>query len=715
MHLIFLAALALAEEESQIFLSTSPTARVEVLPTHGPEWFEIAVLDNRVSLRDQMPRSIRYVRNIETVAVGSGTTYVRIQAERDDLELTADASVEGLLLKLAVGSGVRAMEKVMEPAPYEVLVGTTPPLRRRRALDALPIFPLIGDARTYRPEPDAIPLGVEDWTGVGLEHLPLQLQAKPTGWFAADGFREVLTGPSTRDEQGIARLLLAQTYLAKGIPHEAAYYLDAVIGQSGPWHPALPHLQMARAQIGRGDFDAAAEQCRAAAARRGDELVVLRCLGAVAVQTGSPAPRHLALAIEQRATDGRSLLLAAELMMADLDHAAANRLAVEASKDLKGRTLGHAKMIVGDTAFFTGKPELASEAWAVAARNGFSGLVDVRRSMAQLATKPRRTWSREVPYLEKLALRSGGELEARYLLGQIAEYFPDPEEAARQYHAVWDASATTAYRSDIPERLVAMCDRYAGHLKDEERWTDLAVFARVCWRSDLDRLAADTSLSESWARAYLELGLVDDALRVQRRVVRVRNELEREEVGPLIRLASLYTRSGRPNEALETVEYVKERMTGAARTDPRLLLRQAEAHAALDDPAAARRLWTAALRSPSVEPVARRALGLLDAYEGKCAAAVLRLTTADASQRLARSRCALDLGNAAEAELEASDVMINGDDAFIEEASWLLGASAFAQRRTDAVEEAEGGAALWAAVLAEEAEAQAFGALLRER
>lgn len=711
--LIALSSFALGQNTSLLF-RTSPGARVESLPTHGPEWFELAVLDNRVGLRAQMPPSARYVRDFETVAVGAGTTYIRIQADRNDLELTATISSKGLRLVLGPAKSERKIPDVFEPAPYDVLVSANPPIRRMRNPPAVAIFPLAGDARTYRQDPERVPLGVETWTGVGDETLPLELQALPDSWRAADGFRAVLTGPTSREHQVAARLMLAQTYLDLGIPHEAAYYLDKTLGRPGAWPASLPHLQMARAQMGKGDFVMAREHCRKAALRGGDELIVLRCLGAVALADGEPAPRHLALAIEQRAEDGESLLLAAELMMADLDYEAALRLGTVAADELKGRAHGNAMMIVGDANYFLGKAEPATEAWTVAAREGHAGVVAARRVMSQLAKAPRRTWVRHVPYLEKIAARGGeGALEAHYLLGQIAEYFPDPEQAARHYHAVWDASAETALQSDIPERLVSMCDRYARHLEEKERWADLVVFADVCWRADLDALAADTGLSEAWARGYFELGLVDEALNIQRRVVRVRNQLDREEVGPLVLLAEFYTRSGRPREALETVDYVRERIPGPAGNDPRLLLRTAEAHAAMGDSARARTVWMRALGRPEVAAAAKRSLGLLDAFEGRCADAVLRLTDEDVSQQLARSRCALTLGRAADAELEAAAVVVNGDDAFSEEGNWLLGAAAFAQRRPESIAEAEGDSALWAAVLEEEAAARRFDDTLK--
>lgn len=712
---ILLVSVGLAQEDTTLLFRTSPRAWVERLPTQDPAMFELAVHENRVNIHEQLPISARYIKDIESVSVGAGTSYVRIRTERTDLELTTTLDSTGLRLLFQPGEEQEPGE-VLDPAPYEVLVAPEPPPRRIRALPDLPIRPLAGDARTYRWDRWDIPMGIQAWAGVDDELLPAELQVLPTTWEAADGYRAVLTGPASNVERRMARLLLAETYLSKGIPHEAAYYLDEVVDKTGPWHPSLPHLLMAKAQVGRGDFELAAEHCRAAAAVRGPELTVLRCLGTVAIETGAPAPRQLALAIEERATDGRSLLLAAELMLADNDFESAHRLASSAIGDLRGRELGRGHVALGDAAFVLGMSDAARESWTIAARYGFPQLVRVRRVMSQLATEPRRTWQRHVPFLEKVA-RWGGEagVEASYLLGQVAEYFPDPETAARHYHAVWDASPQSALKSDIPERLVSMCGRYIEHLEEDERWTDLALFGSTCWRPDLDLLAADTSLSESWARAYTRLGLVDEALNVQRRVVRVRNELDVETIDPLVDLAALYTRSGRPREALETVQYVKDRLERPERDDPRLLLRSAEANAAMGETARARALWTAALGSEVTRDQARRALGLLDAYEGRCTSALRRLTEDDTPQQLAISRCALELGQAAEAERHASNVVVNADDAFLGEGAWLLGAAAFTQRRPELVEEAEGPAALWAALLAEEREEEAFQEQLRQR
>ncbi len=661
-------------EEATLALAVTPGARAELLPSTQPGVLEVAVTDNRVSLHGQL-QEIRSsgnlylpgVRDYEAISLGGGRSFLRIRLS--DATQQADvAVVDGRLVVRftpTAGSGTSESSETAPffgpfegPLPVSVLA-TDPPARRPAMPPSRPLVPLLGDASYTRIDPLDVPLdrtshpaGDGIWVPPVPEEGPTAaLHRSPDDWWAIDGYRELLTtGVPDATVETSARLRLAQAHLRLGMPHEADYYLRSVLAaETNVALPADVHLLAAQARLGLGDWEGARAHCVAASDLGAPPAWVLPCLGALAFETGVPAPTDVGRAIgaleptDGNPTHGVHLLLAAQLLASDHRYGEAARLAERAidalkadiSADLAGPAtrdhLAHAWLTLGDARYLQADDEGATSAWTQASRLGMPRLARLRRGMRELASQPRRTWGQSIPWLDRQT-RDGSPVavEAHYLLAQIETAYSDPAGAARRYSQIWDLDPERTLRSDVPERQLEACEGRLMELAHDQRWADTLVFAKSCWRPELDWLAADTRAQESLADAWDGMGLVDPALKHQRRAVQVRNQLGRDDLPSLLDLADLYTRSGRPQEALETVEYIGSSIPAAQRGDPRIGLVEAEAWAALGEPDRALRLLVRGERAsverhPGVAARATTLAALLEARRGRCDRALPRL------------------------------------------------------------------------------------------
>jgi tetratricopeptide (TPR) repeat protein len=777
-----LAAPPLPAEEAALTLAVTPGAEAEALPPAQPGVLEIAVTGNRVSLHRQIQQVrasgnlyLPGVRDFEALSLGGGRSFLRIRVS--DATKRAVPTVEDGRLSVAFvdvdgGSESATMGPFEGPLPVSLLASAPPP-RRPANPPSRPLVPLVGDASHARIDPLDIPLDRSSHPGGDALWVPpvpvvgptAPLHRPPTSWSAIDGYRAVLTtGVPSETVETAARMRLAQAHLRLGMPHEADYYLRAVLHHhTNVALPADVHLLSAQARVGVGDWEGARTHCIAASELGAPPAWVLPCLGALAFETGVPAPTDVGRAIgalettEGVPTNGVHLLLAAQLLASDHRYTEAARLAersidalmADISADLHGPStrehLGRAWLTLGDARYLLSEDDAAAEAWTRAARLGFSRLVRLRRAMRELSTRPRRTWGRTIPWLDRQT-RDGSPaaVEAHYLLAQIESAYSDPAGAARRYSQIWDLDPARTLRSDVPERQLAACEDRLLDLADAGRWADTLVFAKSCWRPELDWLAADTRVQETLADAWDAVGLVKPALQHQRRAVQVRNQLGRDDLPSLLDLADLYTRSGRAQEALETVEYVRSSLPAEVRRDPRISLVEAEAWAALGEPDRAVRLLASAERvsaatHPGVPERARTSIALLEARRGRCDRALPRLedlaleealapsavdAPAEGSRRgppldfdrvrrretqidllLARSRCRLEAGDttgAAEDAARANALEREALPATSGEGAWLE-ASIAAREEPEGdppVDTSKDG--IWASLLAEE-------------
>lgn len=676
-----LALTALAQDSVSLRFKTTPGATVEVLPRIEPDILELAVIDNRVSLHRQLPKKafVPWVRDMEALSVGGGRTYMRIRVSRENVAVVPRMDDQGILLRLEPGEPPE-YGPLDVPVPDRHLFYDPPPRRPVRPPER-PLVPLIGDASLARIDPTEVPIETPSWAPSPTEVLGELLTVDPVDWQSVDGYRRVLTESPKPEQQLAARYRLAQAHLALQLPREADYYISAVLeDDTVDWPADAVHLVAAQAKIGLGEWESAREHCVEAARAGADRKWTLPCLGAVSFATGNPAPTDVARAIGSMEEPGSAehLVLAAQLLASDHRYDEAERIAKRALKRSEEPD-ARAWLTLGDAQYLQENDDSAADSWTHASRLGLGPIVAVRRAMLELSASPRRSWGKKIPWLDGVtqAANEPAAIEAAYVLAQIELAYSDPEGAAQRYAHIWDTDPELALRSDIPERQLEACEGRILDLAAEERWADEVVFAKSCWRPALDFLAADTSVQESLADAWQGLGLDGPALTHQRRAVAVRNQLDRDTVDSLQRLAELYTRTGRPKEALETVAYVRARLPAPERDDPRLLLREAEAHLAMDAEPLALAALARAERLDPVKTEATRLHGLLDATAGRCVDALRRLAPfEDSGSLLARSRCHLELGDLDAAARDSELALASTSDELQAEAAWIRAATA---------------------------------------
>ena len=309
--------------------------------------------------------------------------------------------------------------------------------------------------------------------------------------------------------------------------------------------------------------------------------------------------------------------------------------------------------------------------------------------------------------------------EAHYLLAQIGALHVEPDLVAEQLNQLWDESPGRTLRSDVPERLVSMCATRMRNLAD--RPVDALDFFARCWRRDLDDIVTDTASLEVASRSMAALGLPEDALRLQLRATNLQTRAGEDDPFALAWLAELHVGTGRPDEALETIGYIRGLKDTAKEDEARLAVRVAriegEALEALGRLEEAEKAYGA----PKQDAAGSRALaarrGQLLGRMGRCEEA-LPLLDDTTESKLSRARCLLTLGRPSEAKDAVADLVKDEESTsdVREDASWLASAGAYAaEQEADEEESPRDVDAIWSALAEEEARARAFEARRTKR
>jgi len=693
-------------------LTVSPETEVVRFPRVEPARIDLALYGNRVELDRQLEgRSTFHLRQAWASTVGGGTWFVTLHV--DDPQVDLGWSLEEGRLRLTLAPGEPALQ-----APYPSLVEPAlllddPPPRRPAATPPLTLHPFLGDASTMRMTPEQAFRGMPRVRTV-------EVATYSSSMAAIDAYREMWATTDAVDVRGAALSRMAVAYANLDLDREALHYFHRALDM-GRDDPELA-LAMAKTQVAMGRAGEARSSCRYAARRGADDDDVLACLGGAALLDGHPSPSHVGRALLASTADGHRRLLAAQLLQSDHRHDEAlpilERLAEQGSPAVAAS--------LGDARFATGDLRGAVEAWEGAARSRrYRNLAVLRVRMAEMLAEGPGSFPSAVPMLLERSDRGGavGD-EAHYLLAQIGAIHIDPDLVSEQLNQLWDESPERALASDVPERLVSTCATRMRYLRD--RPVDALDFFARCWRSELDGLVTDPESLEVASRSMAALGLPDDALTLQLRATTLRTRGGEDDPAALAWLGELHLRTGRPEDALETVAYVREldtyeegRRAGteeSQRLEVQLALSEGQAHLDLERPEKALRAWARpASTLPGAGELAVRR-GWLLAGLGRCDEA-LPLLDDRTESRLARARCLLALGRPAEAREAVAELADDTEvaPAVREDASWLSGVGGFAagEGPPDPTVD-EGGEpgrdvdAIWAALAEEEARARAF-------
>ena len=660
-----------------IHFELSQGARLEVFPRVDPRKVEIAVYDQRESIRRFIDGiSTYFVMDIDGYSIGGGVWLVSVYLDRDGLEVDVRNDGQDWQLEFRPGEPdvielgrARTARQLLEP---DLERSIAPP-------PASPLHPLSQEAVTIAIDPRDYRLFIPEWEPVLPARRPdhqLLEKAETPSLYEVDGYRQIYTESPLERSQQIGLYRMGTAYLEMGLHREALYYLDELAKREGSWDPEVVHLLRSQAAIAMGNWEAARERCAKALDVGAREERVLECLGVVSLATAKPSPTATARALAANTGRPEALLLAGQLLQLDNRHREAESLLRLASSKLDGDLKREALLNLGDALFAHGDIPGAREAWRYVGTDGELGdILYLRQHMTHLVEQGPREWAGAVPslYIEaKKRNRAGAE--AGYLLAQIAEALGDTAGAAEHLAALLDRQSWIVEYSDVPERLWRIISRRLSLLQRQGRSLEQVAFYRDYYRTKLRGFVDDTNQLEGVAAAYEELGLYGYALNVQREVFTIHSQQEVENIPSLLHLVRLYVKTGRPQEALETTAYMR-RIRGFANAQAPVAIYEGRSYEALGENDKAKASYEKAVATPEYRMEAVGRLALMYAGEDRCSEALPGLQELaaalpgqapddilDGRVHIALARCLLAEGRPEEALVAAADGAGRSDD-----------------------------------------------------
>ena len=600
--------MGVAPAEGIIGFRTSPDAELVVYPRVDPLRIDIMMRKNRVPLDRQLEGlTAQYIEDIVVESIGGGTWFLTLHVSAPEISVTPTATPGRMVLRLAPGTP-EVVQSGTPPTVSDLLDNRI--VRRPAAPVRLGLTPLRGEASTMRVRPWQVLQSLPTWRNAPVPSVPT------SGWPAIESYRATLT--QSRDEpiRTAARYRLGMEYLGIGWYREAAFYLEEVLSSEADFDVPAVALAAARAHLVLERTTRTRQLCKLASEAGANDVAVLVCVGTAALQDGRPAPTETARAILDQSRVPEHRLLAAQLLMADHRYAEA-RLVLEALGYGSDDPWVHASL--GDARFMTSDIEGARLAWGFATTRNtlLRRRLVLRMRMAEMVEDGFSEWPGRIP---DLLLQTDEEgpvaAEAHYLLAQIAETYGDPELAAEHLNRLWDRFPEYARRSDVPERLIDVCNQRLAMLDRQAQHARQVGFFATCWRRELDTMSSDPAALQRTAALLLDLGLRPEALALQLRAMAVFNRLGQEDTDALAALTRMYVATGLPREALDTIEYA-EAIAAATLPAQAFLTAEAQARYELGDVEGALSAWS--LAEGEGIPGATRARGMIFAERGQCA------------------------------------------------------------------------------------------------
>ncbi|MEN0065239.1 MAG: tetratricopeptide repeat protein [Myxococcota bacterium] len=709
--LVAATASAIGPTRGVVVFGTSPDADVVVYPRNDPRRIDVMVRNNRMPIdRQTAGMTALYLQEIEALAIGGGTWFVKLWVDADNIVVNPKVTPGRVVLYLEPGTP-KLLPPVEVPTVEQLL--TAPPPRQPLAPAPIALTFLRGGSNTLTLRPQDIQLDLPIWdTG--------EVPPDARGWMAIDVYRARMIESVTRARKAELHYRLGLEHLGLGWYREAAYYFEAVMGSDTPYDIPAVALAAARAHLALGRPKRARELCQVAGSAGATAIGVLQCIGAASLLDGFPSPTHVGRALLANSNLPEHRLLAGQLILSDHRFTEARRV-LEAVAH--GEPSGRVMASLGDARYATGDVAGAKLAWleGAAKNRRLSERIALRVEMAAMLEGGASEWATYIPRLIDLSERKGFlAAEAHYLLAQIAEMYGDPDLAAEHLNRMWDRFPSRVIQSDVPERLVEVCNQRLSMLARAGRSAQEVSFFLACWRQELDMLTGNPEVLQRVAMLLSELGLPYDALALQQRALLIHTRLGSDDPAALAQLTRLYVATGKPIEALETLEYAE----GIGRQLPagQYLVAEAEARLAAGDVDGALQAYQ--LADAEGMPGIRRTMGLVLAEEGRCEQADRYLAPLDDGEsRLAHGRCLIALGRNDEAAERLPSR--NEDPLVIEDASWMSGvlATRGAPMQVEAVDEDDaladapvtGPKGIWSKLKAEEEAAEDFRARLEER
>jgi tetratricopeptide (TPR) repeat protein len=595
--------MAMAEETlfPIIDLDIGETVRVERHPTVRQGMVEVVIRGCHEDLAAVLTgRTNPYVSGMDVTYSGSGVWILKSMMSRRDVDLRV--LVDGGRLKIDVVESLGGLDgdEKERPTVRSLVDGTAPTSVANTTFPTL-MF-LHGEAMSYgMTSRDFIPL------------LPSPASLPRSTWAAIDRARQAVLNASTKVSLAQARYELGWLYLEKGFDREARYYFEYLATEPGALPARDVALARARAALACQHWDQARERLREAYRFGARESAVVEGFGVVSLATGVPGRSLTSRVLSHVTGRPEALLLAAELLQRDGYYKESRPLLEALTGRATGRTARQIALRLGDARTLDGEYDSAVRAYRDAPR----ALGDFRIKLVELLEKGPSDWAKAVPGFTALASQ-GGEVgaEALYLLSQLDGMMGSQVDAVTDLSRLIRNHRRVAMRSDVPERLWTIYKERQTRLLAAEKWFDVAALHEGAWHPMVRRAVDDHDLLMGIARAYEEIGLSSQALRVTQEVFPMILAAGIDDKQLVYDLARLYGETGNAKEGLRTLRYLKgkpgaEGVGGVAMLRADLLEQSGDIEGAMT--ALRRALKSAKHRDQAAVRIAR-----IDAEAGRC-------------------------------------------------------------------------------------------------
>lgn len=670
-------------------ITPSPEAAVEVLAPTEPGKAEILVHGNSLDLRPPtrgapLPDGVRAWRVRNTGGAWVITVWLRDEHERLELVREGDTWV-GRPVPVPPAEDLSFLTG---HALDELLAeGAVPSTCQEPPAKPAALVPLVGrDARYAERRIEAFVPSTERW----IEAEPGGGDAEPGAhpWAEIESARRLLAGGVLVADRPALLYRLGALHRDAGHLREAAYYFQLADATGAPrgygmlqrsealarlrlWGPARDAVLAARAG---GAPTGAVVEMMAALAMAGESTDPIGFARLVGQHTSHAADQRLAglLLLRQGCTAEAAKHLEAAIA-ADPDDLRARLLLVDA-RLLRGDASG-ARDVLADVPEGSAPGELA-----VARR--------ARSRVLALLQQPVDQWPASVPVLVQASRQVGEEGdEALHLLGQIGDRLGETRLALDSWLALVDRDRDFA-AGEPGRRLYATWWARVRGLVSRGRKVDALAFHGGAWRPGLAIHLADPAALRDLALAYADAGLAEPAIELWRAVADWEGVHHADDRATVLELARLYRETGHVVEAGEALDFLGARAGDAQVDAGASLLRGRLAEDAGDSAAAL--AWYAKVGG-TLAPEARLRAALLDAHDGRCAAALPALVApagglpTDVTEALVvamRARCLTAVGRDAEGrQVAAAAALLLLDDDAAGWAAYTAGDALPADRR----------------------------------
>ncbi len=622
--IVAVAAVMAADSPTTVDLRVSEGTTVTTFATNDPLRIDIGVYGNHEDLAPQTLDIHRsWLQQVRAASVGEETWFVSWYMVTPH---SITAQVEGGRLRVDIGNGrLAASGEVLD---LDLLIANPGP--RYVDVTGLGVPSLLG--------------GDGRWPLPPLVAFTEQVAGFPTevtnaSWEEVDRLKSERAKATDDAARAKIDASLGAQHLALHWPREARFYARRA-GRIAEGTAELDWM-VVKASLEAKDLPSVQRACADLLQHNAPAALVARCLGAVALETGSPPPAEVARALLAADDTPRGHALAATLFLADR----MPEVAVEIMGPVGPDTDPWGALAVGDAALARGDADVARKGWGRAGDLLSPDAIRVRRLAADRLDNPAVVWSRELPNLERIL--DGDDpagADAGRLAAGIALALGDTPEAGRLLHNVVARFPRRATRSEIPAELARICAIRSHDLAVPYRAVDEVAWHTTCWHPRVDEVIADPTPLAELRDALRVLGAYAEALDVDLRIAAIETRERGETRESLRSLATSYAQTGRVAEAIATLAYARGTLgvdDGDHEPDRIAALAYERAH----QWDLARGAWQQLAKDEATAIEAKGEIARLDANNGRCDAAepvlvsAIANNVADATDRLALAAC----------------------------------------------------------------------------